>query len=359
MTQTFPRFCPRCGTTTLPGSTMCVKCGLNFFEGHPQNTSLPSATPSPVHRAKPRKLGRLGITLLLVLALVFLGAIGFLGATLLGINIPGTNSTTQSKITSFPIQTTVPYAGVDVTIMDVQQAQNFVDDPTTRNTSPSSMVRIHLQASNKTSTVINLSYMNSASLLVAGKKTIAPTYVRSSSVVAAGATQTNALDFITPDNTPLNQLQLELGTSHEAQLLIPLNMHTDASMYASKTTKLSGTTTYQGLDWTLTSATSQLSIDAHQASKGMRYLTIMLNVNNTLSQLAIPGSAYDYIRLKVGGVTVTPQETTLPVSFVANKDGQTGSVTFLVPQNATTLTFTLLAQNQNGFDQATIDFQLA
>lgn len=309
--------------------------------------------------ARSRKLGRSGVIFFVVLALVFLGAVSYIGATLLGLRVPGLGSTTQSKITSFPIQTTVPYAGVAITIIDAQQAQNFLDDPTTATTNPANMVRIHLQASNKTSTLINLSYPTSVSLLTSGKSTIAPSYVRSSSVVAAGATQTNTVDFITPENSQIGQLQLLLGTPNEAQLVIPLREHADVNMYFPKTTKLTGTTTYQGLDWTLTSATSQLSVDARQASKGMHYLIITLDVNNTLSQIAIPGSAYDYIRLQAGRVTAMPQDTTLPVSFSANKDGQTGSVTFLIPQNATSLTFTLLAQNQSGFQQATIDFQLA
>ena len=309
--------------------------------------------------ARSRKLGRSGVILLLVLALAFLGAVGYIGATLLGVHVPGLGSATQPQVTSFPIQTTVPYAGVAITILEAQQAQNFLDDPTTTSTNPSNMVRIRLQASNKTTAGINLNYPTSVSLLTSAKRTIVPTYVHASSAVAAGATQTNTVDFITPDNTQVGQLQLLLGTLNEAQLVIPLRDHVDVSMYAPKTTKLTGTTTYQGLNWTLTSATSQLSIDAHQASKGMRYLSVMLDVDNTLSQIAIPGSAYDYIHLQAGNVIATPQDTTLPVSFMANRNGQTGSVTFLIPQNATTLTFTLLAQNQSGFPQATIDFQLA
>ncbi len=359
MTQTFPRFCPRCGATTVIGSTLCVNCGLNLVERTPHDASLPSSASFHALTTRPRKLGRSGVILLLLLALAFLGAVGYIGATLLGVHVPGLGSTTQPKITSFPIQTSVPYAGVGVTILEAQQAQNFLDDPTTTTTNPSNMVRIHLQASNKTSTGINLNYIDSVSLLTPAKKIIVPSYVRASSVVAAGATQTNMVDFVTPENTQVDQLQLRLGTPNEAQLVIPLHEHADVRMYVPKTTKLAGTTTYQGLNWTLTSATSQLSIDGHQASKGMGYLIVMLDVNNTLSQTAIPGSAYDYIRLQAGSVTASPQDTTLPVSFVANKDGQMGSVTFLIPQNATTLTFTLLAQNQSGFPQAAIDFQLA
>ena len=306
-----------------------------------------------------RKIGKLGVVLLSLLALIVLGAIGYISTSLVGIHIPGSRLTTQPTITSLPIQTTVTYAGADITVLDAQQAQNFLDDPNTNTTNPSNVVRVHLQASNKNSTVINLSYDKSVSLLASGGKTWVPIYIRSSGVMAAGATQTNTLDFITPEQTKIDQIFLLLGTSNEAQLAIPLREHADVSAYTPKTTKLTGTAQYQGLDWTLTSATSQFSIDGYQASKGMRYLIITLNVNNTLSQTAIPGSPYDYMRLQTDSIMAMPKDTTLPVSFLANKDGQAGSVTFLIPQNAARLTLTLLPQNQNGFEQAAIHFQLA
>jgi hypothetical protein len=90
----------------------------------------------------------------------------------------------------------------------------------------------------------------------------------------------------------------------------------------------------------------------------MRYVSMTLKVNNTLSQTAIPGSAYDYMRVKAGDTTATPLHTTLPVSFEGGASGKTGTITFLVPQNATTFTLILLAQPQSGFDQATKNFQL-
>ena len=306
-----------------------------------------------------RKIGKSGVIILSLLALIVLGAISYIGTSFLGIRIPGSRLTTQPPITSLPIQTTVTYAGVDITVLVAQQAQNFLDDPNTNTTNPSNMIRVHLQASNKKSTVINLSYDKSVSLLTSGGKTLVPIYIRSSGVVVAGATQTNTLDFVTPEQIKIDQLFLLLGTSSEVQLAIPLREHADVSAYTPKTTKLAGTAQYQGLDWTLTSATSQLSIDGYQASKGMRYLIITLKINNTLSQTAIPGSPYDYMRLQADTITAMPKDTTLPVSFLANKDEQTGSVTFLVPQNATRLTLTLLPQHQNGFEQAAIHFQLA
>ncbi|MDQ2888672.1 MAG: hypothetical protein M3Y39_21635, partial [Chloroflexota bacterium] len=160
--------------------------------------------------------------------------------------------------------------------------------------------------------------------------------------------------------TKANLCVLRLGAPDEAQLDIPLTPGANMSRYAPTTSRITGATfQYLGLNWSLVSATSQLSIDGKQASKGMHYVSVTLIVNNTLSQTAIPGSAFAYMRLKTGSTTATPVETTLPVSFDAGANGKTGTVTFLVPQNATTYTLILLAQPQSGFDQVTQDFRLS
>jgi hypothetical protein len=112
-----------------------------------------------------------------------------------------------------------------------------------------------------------------------------------------------------------------------------------------------------GLDWTLVSATSQLSIAGQQASKGMVYIVVALQVDNTLSQQAIVGSAYTYARLKSGKITAAPKNTTLPVSFDQGETGKTGTITFLMPQSS--VAFTLIFLPQGGADQASTDFQFA
>jgi hypothetical protein len=139
---------------------------------------------------------------------------------------------------------------------------------------------------------------------------------------------------------------------------IPLRAGADVSQYAPQTKKLSGQLSYLGLNYALVSATTQLSIDGKQASKGMRYITITMRIDNTLTQTAIPGSPFDYVRLRAANTTLSPVDATLPVSISAGASGQTGSVTFLAPQNSSTLTLVMLPQNQSGFDQASIDFQI-
>ena len=176
--------------------------------------------------------------------------------------------------------------------------------------------------------------------------------------VAPGATQTGILDFAVPGDTKAKLCVLRLGATNEAQLDIPLTPGANLSRYAPVTSNITKATfQYLNLNYALVSATSQLSIDGKQASKGMHYVTLTLKVDNTLSQTAIPGSAFAYMRLRAGSTIATPVGTTLPVSFDAGVNGKTGTVTFLVPQNTTTYTLILLAQS--GFDQVTQDFRVS
>jgi hypothetical protein len=296
--------------------------------------------------------GRLRLVFVLLLVLLILAGISF---AVLGIFNHG--SAAQSTVTSSALNTTVTYAGVTMTVQKVEQAQNFTDDP---NSAANGMLRVHLQAQNTTQVPVNLMYTTIAHLIVPGGKTLAPTYVKANVGVAPGITRTGILDFAVPTNTKASLCVLQLGAPDEAQLDIPLTPGADMSRYAPKTFTITGATfQYLGLNWSLATATSQLSIDGKQASKGMHYVSVMLKVNNTLSQTAIPGSAFAYMRLKAESTTASPVETTLPVSFDAGANGKTGSVTFLVPQNATSYTLILLAQPQSGFDQVTQDFRLS
>jgi len=273
-----------------------------------------------------------------------------------GFRLPGLGKASQPSITTVPINSTATYAGVDITVVNAQQSQSFIDDP---NTSNNGMVRLNLQAQNKTSVQANWSYSTIAHLLLPGKSNVAPTYVKEKIGKAPGATQNSIVDFAVPSGDKISQLTLRLGATNEAQVDIPLTGKADLSKYLPKTTRLNGQMVYFGLDWTLTSATSSLNISSQQASKGMRYLTLTLKVDNTLSQVAITGSPYDYIRLKSGQTTVSPSDSTLPVSFATGETGKTGTVTFMAPQNSTAFTLILLSQMKDAGDQATTDFQAA
>ena len=374
MAQPFPRYCPRCGAPTVAGQRFCATCGLEMAPAPtarqisqtapqaPQEYSQPAwARPLPPatypRPPKTRSFGRAGFVLVLLLLLIFIGAGVYAASGLLGLHLPGFSAgygSSQPPITTTPINATVTYAGVAVTILTAQQSASFVDDP---NTTTTGMLRLNIQEQNKTPVKVSWAYSAIARLILPGKKTLAPIYVQAKTGISSAATQRSRIDFALPVNTKVSQLSLRLGAANEAQMDIPLTGRADLSKYAPKTVELNGQMTYLGLNWTLVSATSQLSIAGQQASKGMSYIIVTLRVDNTLSQEAIPGSAYDYARLKSGSATASPKNTTLPVSFATGEMGKSGTVTFLMPQ--TSATFTLILLPQGGTDQASADFQLA
>jgi len=141
-------------------------------------------------------------------------------------------------------------------------------------------------------------------------------------------------------------------------MLIPLVLNANASRYQPKTTNLNGEMLYFGLNWTLTSATSSLSIPGQQAAKGMRYVTLLLKIDNTLAQIAIPGSPFEYMRLKHGNASALPEHTTIPVAFQVGAVGVMGTVSFQVSQQTSSFTLILVSQKGDNGDQGSIDFHL-
>ncbi len=413
MAQVLPRYCPRCGAPIVTSSGPCDICGLTaeailskgehkipkqtiqfnqdqspeidqqatqhdlYVQQYNQQASVqapqidqqdysPNVTPSFQERdeqdyshllpaPKKRSMGRKGFMLLLMALLVLLGATSYIIAGFLGVPLPGF-VVMQPPVTTIAINSSVPYAGVDITILNAQQSQSFVNDP---NTSAYGMVRLNLREHNQTNVKVGWSYENIARLILPGKSIISPTYVNAKVDIAPGAFQKSVVDFAVPTNDHISQLTLLLGATNEAQMLIPLTENAEVSNYQPKTINLNGQMQYFGLNWALTSATSSLSIDGQQAAKGMRYITVTLKVDNTLSQVAITGSPYDFIRLKYGNITALPKNTTLPVAFDAGAVGVTGTVSFLVPQNTRSFTLILEPQKENSGDKASTDFQIA
>lgn len=386
MAQVLPHFCPRCGASIAVDQQprFCPRCQLDlqaYLVGNssPQvsNPGFPSAGPisdpglspmpqsppspfpaqqpswgqpqEPMEPQKPRKsgMGKVALVLILLIVLLVLGTAGYFGWQFFGPNA------SQSAITTTPINATVTYAGVALTVQQVQQSQRFIDDP---NTDTAGMVRLSLQGKNTSTAPVNLVYTNIARLVLPGGKVVAPTYVRSDVSLAPGATQTSIVDFAVPSNIKVGQLALRVGATAEAQMDIPLTGQADLAVYAPKTTTINKAFEYQGLNWTVVSATSQLNLDTQQASKGMRYVTVAFTIDNTLAQTAIPGSPYDYMRLQASNSNLSPVASTLPTSFEVGATGKTGIVAFLAPQDAATLTLVLLPQN--GFNQRTVNIQI-
>jgi hypothetical protein len=410
MTQVLPRYCPRCGAPIVTSSGTCATCGLaleaidsrgqykspeqlnydqeylpeidqhfiqdetgvqqeNQLDKVPtlqlgqQSNSLSgtqsftkkgeqdSPYPSTQNR---RRMGRRELMLLLVVLLFVLGAVVYAFAGFLGVALPGF-VITQPPITTTTINSSVPYAGVNVTILNVQQAQSFLNDP---NTSTNGMVRLNIQERNPTDIKVVWSYATIARLIVPDTSLVSPTYVNSVVRVAPGASQTSVVDFAVPTKNSVHQLTLVLGAPNEAQMLIPLFPSANVSKYQPKTINLNGQMQYFGLNWTLTSATSSLSIEGQQAAEGMRFITLVLKVDNTLSQVAITGSAYEYMRLKYGNISALPEHTTIPVAFNVGAVGITGTVSFQVPQQTSSLILILMPQKGDNGDQDSTDFHL-
>jgi hypothetical protein len=412
MAQDLPSYCPRCGAPAVASSRFCTTCGFPaetmLSKGEPlspkqtiqfNQDQLPeiqqqasqhdpyvqqsyqqasvqaplsgqqsysqyvpqsfqergehdySYSPAP----KKRSIGRKGCVLLLVALLVLLGTTSYIVAGFLGAPLPGF-VVIQPPVTTTAINSLVPYAGLDITVLNVQQSQRFVNDP---NSSTNGMVRLNLREQNQTNVTVSWSYENIARLILPDKSIVSPTYVNAKVDIAPGTSQTSVVDFAVPSNDRVSQLTLRLGAANEAQMFIPLTANADVSKYQPMSINLNGQMQYFGLNWTLTSATTSLGIEGRQAASGMRYIIMTLNVVNTLSQIAITGSPYDYIRLKFGNTTVSPKNTTLPVSFDVGASLQAGTVTFLVPQNARSFTLILEPQKGDAGDQASADFEFA
>jgi hypothetical protein len=406
MTQVLPRYCPRCGAPIVTNSNNCATCGLPLGDMlssdqnmlpeqlHHDQESLPEIeqqinqeASDPKREAeldrvptvqlgrqsntksfttkgeqtypksapqKKRKVGRKELLVLLVLLLFMLGAIVYAFAGFPGLALPGFVNI-QPSIKTTTINATVPYAGVNITILNAQQSQKFLNDP---NSNSDGMVRLNLQEKNPTDVKVVWSYATIARLVMPNKSLVGPTYVNSIVRVAPGVSQKSIVDYAVPMNVSLSQLTLVLGAPDEAEMLIPLVRNVDVSKYQPQTTKLHSQMLYFGLNWTLTSATSSLSIPDQQAAKGMRFVTLMLKVDNTLSQIAIPGSPYDYMRLQYGNRFASPEHTTFPVAFQIGAVGINGIVSFQVPQQISSFTFVLVPQKDDNGDQSSTEFHL-
>lgn len=382
MAQALSPYCPRCGAATNPRQQFCANCGLPViqsnseqqrFSSQPQQPSSPGfqgqypaqfsdprfaqhedipmgSAPPLSSSSQRRRLGPVGVVLLVVVALLILGAAGYFVLPLLGIG-----KATQATITTSDLQTTVNYAGMDVTLVNAQQAANFIDDPQTHS---DGMLRLHVQATNKNKKSGVLIYPTIAHLLLPSGKEIASVYASDYTAIAPGETRSNDVDFVVPAATKVNQLTLLLGSANEARLNIPLQPHADMGKYAAKTSDVNKKTSYLSLDYLVTQVTTEMSLDGQQAPKGMRYLAINLKVGNSLMQPVIAGSPFDYLSVKAGNTTSLPEQASIPLQFASQAKDQPGSAVFLIPQDATTVTLVLGAKNADGFDPGTVNITL-
>jgi hypothetical protein len=401
--------CSRCGSPVARGQQFCQNCGtpvdanannptISAFEG--KTVLAPPPPPdSYVHRqlvappvayspqtqqnfqqvpphAQPQKnasrglFKRLGISLVLVvlLALVACSAAGYVGwKWITSQAAPGTtsadtqNNVPQPPITTTPINETVTYSSVMITIVNAQQAARFADDSST--SSPGAL-RLNLDERQSVpldtgggNTDPYYGYTDNFTLLLPGGNSIAPLDTKIGSGPTGGGKQTNWIDFPVSTSIKVNQLTLRIGKNTEAQMDIPLTGHADLSAYQPKTISPNTHTRYGDMTWTLTEASAQLSNGGRQADKGMRYIVVAVSVDNPTSQ-DINAYSPDYVRLQVGGNQIAPETSTI-AAFPAGTTGTKGLAAFLVPQDSTSFALILLPNVLTGAtNQASIPFQI-
>lgn len=274
-----------------------------------------------------------------------------------GNTTPGSSngSPTGSGPTSETLNLAFTYASINYTITSTQYSSSFTDD-----TSVTTGVRVSFQENNTGSRGNNFLYSDVFRLVMPDGSKVPPGGALHSIAPTAQTTDMNWVDFPVPSAVDVSQLQLQVGTASEQQMLIPLKPGADLSQYQAKSSSPNATFQYNSLTWTITSATRSLSVANTQATNGNVYVTVTLKVVNSTSN---DWSGYygNFIRLKAGGATSQPtSDSTLPTS-VPSQSNQTGTVIFLVPQGNTTYTLIMLAQPNASppVNQVTQDFQIS
>ncbi len=263
---------------------------------------------------------------------------------------------TAAPATTTIVGSTITYASNDMTIVNIQQAQNFADDSSTSQAT--GVARINLKEQNTASRSADFLYSSIARLALPNGSQVEPLSEQNDVSPDASVSRTNWLDFPVPTTVDPHQLTLVLGTADDAQMSIPLTGSADLTKYKPKTSSLNKTFQHEGLNWTMTNATASWSSTAVQAKKGMMYVTLDFKIDNP-SQNGLSEYWNSYMRLKGGGVVSSPDSNTdFPTDFPAGSSGKTGHAIFLVPQGSTSYTFIVLPNSSGTAPQTSIDFQI-
>lgn len=280
-----------------------------------------------------------------------------------GRNSVNTGSTLNTSITptinitpvTTPINQSVTFAGINITIQSVVQATSFSDDG---NAGSSGVVRIKIKEVNDGKNNANILYSDVTHLILPDNSSVTLANALQAISPDSSVTRDNWLDFAVPTSDKINQMKLVLGSARDAQITIPLTGKADLSVFQARTVNLNKPISYGGLNWTLKSATQSLSIDGKQATTGMVYVVLTFNVDNPTSGDAVIGFTDEYMRLKAGGATNPTVATTLPTTINANSSGVNGTVTFLMPENNTAYTLIFLAKQPLSNVPVNTDFKI-
>jgi cytoskeletal protein RodZ len=337
----------------------------------PYSPPAPGYPPPPasvVPQTASSKRGRWVLAVTLVV-LLMCGALGYVGWQFLANRAPtstppgtspaATTSTTGSTQGSQQVQATAPinqtvrYADVDITILTVEQAQRFADDSSTQ----AGAVRLNTREQSTSSQRSYYLYSEVARLILPDKSAVAPLNTQHFGPPDPEATQSNWWDFPISTSVKISDLTLRLGKDSQAQMEIPLTGKADVSQYQPRTSHPNAQTHYNGLTWTVTEATLTWSADGGQADKGMRYVSVTVKIDNPSSS-AFTRYYGDYLRLQAGATTSAPTAFGTIPGIPAGSSGATGSASFPVPAGYTTYTLLFLAFPTIGVSQASVTFQI-
>lgn len=375
-------FCPNCGTPTNTGYAPTQKA-VPPYPNYPAQASqgyqptpnqqyqppLQGAQP-PVY-AQPQKgsgRGILKVGMILLLLLILIGAGGFFAFRYMSGKVgnivsSGTISAvtpTQAPLKTTPINTTVNYASVNITIINAQQATSFADD---RDMPAQGVVRLNLHSVQSDANNVyftsapKFAYPESFTLLLPGGAKVSTGGYKELTGPARTEEQTTWLDFPAPTSLKVDQMILQIGKDTEEQMQVPLTGTANLSQYQPKQSTPNLRVQFGSLFWTLKAVTFKLSDSGTQADKGQRFLVLAFSIDNPSSEgdNSYPG---DYIRLQYAG-TVIPCDQAMIGGIAANTTNTQGLVSFLVPQDTTTATFILLPGHTLGAtSQATIPVQV-
>ena len=312
---------------------------------------LSSALPVVQGEHRPRILW-LWFSSILIVGILLLGIGSSIALGLLkNMHISFNTAATPVSITTFNVQRTATYAGLNFTVTNVQYASTFADDGIHAS---QGTVRLNMIAANKSPDHINVIYYDVARLLVPKESPIAPTNVNLSVDPPANSSASGWIDFPVSSAIPLSSLKLQLGSVPlgETLVTIPFSGPFDPSRYSDRTSQQGQTLYYsfhgQQLLYHLITVDIRYSYQGVQAKAGQQYYSFNFRVDNPNNVYVAPGYGFDYIRLVLDGSNRPPVINTLPYSFNGGAQGVGGRVVFIAPVGLKTLTLDFLVQYGSG-----------
>lgn len=302
---------------------------------------------NPPKDAEPKRLW-LWITLLLVAGALVLGIAGTATWNWIRAFPLFTSSTiAPPAVTTLKVARTMPYADLAVTVLNAQSSSAFSNDAI--HAGPLT-VRLNMQVSNPTPSLISITYYDVARLLVPKHAPITPTNMQLATDVPARGSVKGWIDFPIPNGLQLPSLKLQLGSIqlNETLVVLPLSGPYQPARFAVHHSPQSLVIyyTFEGntLTYHLNSVDVSYSYHGHEVKSGDQFYILNFTVDNPNGVDVSPGFGYDYIRLVTDSVNRAPIDNTLPNTFKAGAQGVGGHVVYIEPVGLNTLTIGFLLQ---------------